>query len=60
MLRVQIRNELAFQLRDHIFQQQFTFLEATHLQFVAAGRAGHARYRRVEIAMLDTQVDQTS
>ena len=57
---VQIRDQLAFQPRDHVFEAQLAFFHALELEFVAARIVHHARDGAVEVAVLGAQLDQLS
>jgi hypothetical protein len=55
---VEIRNELAFQSRDLIFEQELATFEAFHLKFVDLEIHAEARNDVVEIAVLDAKLAQ--
>ena len=57
-LRDDVRQELAFEPRDVVFQRQLPLFQALHLEPVVVGRSGQGRNRLVEVAMLGLQIDQ--
>jgi len=55
---VEIGDQLAFQTRDGVFQQQFALLHPGQLQFVAAECPGQMFDRGIQIAVFDPQFSE--
>jgi hypothetical protein len=55
-LRPDVGRQLAFQVRDLIFQQQFFLLEALQLQLVLSGFFSKSGYDIIEIAVFEVQL----
>lgn len=58
-LGVEIRNHVALKIYDHIFQEQFPFLESSYAKLVDHGVVLQAINKVVEISMTDAQLSQT-
>src|SRR5690606_24526907 len=52
---VEIGNQLAFELRDHVLEHETALLEAAYPQLVDERVAGEPVYQVIEVAMTDAQ-----
>jgi hypothetical protein len=53
-----VRNQLVFQISDHVLQPQLALLQPAQLQLVAARIGDEARNDDIEVAVFDAQFDQ--
>ncbi len=57
-LGVEIWDQFALEISDHVLEAQLAHLEAFQLELVVGRVVDELRYLRIEVAMLDAQLDE--